>query len=57
MAGLRKICKLYGRMQCGDTMFVWDYYLDEPVEEKKMTKEQRALSEKAKYGIIQPKEK
>lgn len=31
MSGLRRICKLYGRMQVGDTLWLWDYAKDEPV--------------------------
>lgn len=25
LRGLEKVCRLYGRMQCGDVLMVWDY--------------------------------
>jgi hypothetical protein len=50
--GLEKICRLYGRMKCGDTMMVWDYTKEKAVPESELktgSKQWRA-SEKAKYG-------
>jgi hypothetical protein len=47
MAGLRRICKLYGGMKCkgadGKTVeWVWDYVRDEPRLKSDMDKEARA---------------
>lgn len=36
LSGLQKICKMYGAMQCGDTLFVWDYAKDVAVPRDKM---------------------
>ncbi len=51
MSGLRKICKLYGRMKIGDTMWVWDYVKDEPRIESEMSKEEIIASEKIKWEL------
>ena len=52
MAGIARICKLYGKMQIGDVMWVWDYHRDIALKEKEMTKEQWKASEKAKWSLI-----
>jgi hypothetical protein len=59
MAGLRRLCKLYGRMTAKDasgkvTKYVWDYLSDEPVEEGEMPvgSERWKRSEMARYKII-----
>jgi hypothetical protein len=52
MSGLKRLCKMYGRLQCGDVMWVWDYERDIPVLEEEMTKEQLAKSERKKYETI-----
>ena len=54
MAGLRRICKLYGGMKFkgadGKTVeWVWDYVRDEPRLKSDMDKEARAASERRKY--------
>lgn len=36
MAGLRRICKLYGRMNINGVMWVWDCVAAEPVKESEM---------------------
>lgn len=52
MGGIARICKLYGRMQIADVMWVWDYARDVPVKEKEMTKEQWKESEKVKWQQV-----
>lgn len=52
MGGIAKMCKLYGKMQINNVMWVWDYARDIPVKEKEMTKEQWKASEKAKWQQI-----
>lgn len=51
LSGLQRICKLYGRLQVGDTMMVWDYAKDEAVPESGMKpgSERWKASEKAKW--------
>lgn len=56
MAGLRKICKLYGKMTVKskdgkEVRYVWDYAADEPVQEHEMPpgSERHAASERAKW--------
>lgn len=49
MAGLRRICKMYGAITIQGKRWVWDYARDIPVLESEMTKEQRRESEKAKW--------
>lgn len=50
--GLQKICKMYGRMKCGDVMMAWDYANDVSVPEKELMadKERWAASERIRYG-------
>lgn len=36
MAGLARICKIYGHMKINGKMFVWDYVADETVPEGDM---------------------
>ena len=52
MAGLRKICKLYGSMTVNGQEFVWDYANDEPVPKSEMPhgSERHARSERAKWA-------
>lgn len=57
MTGIQKLLKLYGRIECKDknrkrVMWVWDYANDKPNIESEMTKEEWAVSEKAKYNQI-----
>jgi hypothetical protein len=52
MAGLRKICKLYGSIRINGTLYVWDYVKDEPVKESEMTKDERMASERRKWELI-----
>lgn len=51
LRGLEKICKIYGSMKCGDTLFVWDYANDEAVPKVDMPcgSVQWKASEKAKH--------
>lgn len=51
MAGLRKICKLYGAMTIQGVRWVWDYANDEPVRESEMKpgSERHRASERAKW--------
>ena len=54
MGGLRKLCKLYGSIEVADqfgnkVIHVWDYANDKPRLKSKMTKEEIAASERAKY--------
>ncbi len=34
MTGLQKICKMYGKVRMGDTVWLWDYVNDKPRPEK-----------------------
>jgi major membrane immunogen (membrane-anchored lipoprotein) len=57
MAGLANICKLYGKMTVKDNngkevVWLYDYAKDKPRLKSEMTKEEIALSEKAKWGKI-----
>jgi hypothetical protein len=54
LAGLQKLCKLYGRLKINGTMMVWDYVNNVAVAESEMKKdpERLALSEKAKWGRL-----
>ena len=57
MAGLARICKLYGKITCkdrhGNTMvWMYDYANDKPRLQHEMTKEEIAASERAKYEAI-----
>ena len=36
MAGLARICKLYGRMEIQGVMWAWDYARDEAVKESEL---------------------
>lgn len=36
MAGLRDLCRLYGRMQVGPILWLWDYATEEPVKADEM---------------------
>lgn len=54
--GMQMICKTYGAIefkQNGKTVrYVWDYHRDIAVLESEMTKEQKELSEKARWKDI-----
>lgn len=52
LAGLERICKLFGRMKCGSTMMVWDYANEMAVPESEMPQGGRrwSISEKAKWS-------
>lgn len=54
MAGLRRICRMYGGMIVQGVHWVWDYEAEEPVEETEMPfgSERHARSERAKYRLI-----
>lgn len=54
LTGLQKICKLYGRMKCGDTMMVWDYANDEAVAEADMKAGSKRWMESEKKKWAQP---
>ena len=51
LTGLQKLCRLYGRMKCGDKMMVWDYSSESAVPESKMPMggNRWKRSEKAKW--------
>lgn len=51
LRGLQRLCKLYGRMKCGDVMMAWDYANEcaVPEAEMKADKERWAASERAKW--------
>lgn len=54
MAGLAKLCKLYGSMEVVGSdgkkvIWVWDYANDKPRLKTEMTKEEVMASEKAKW--------
>lgn len=50
LSGLQRLCKLYGRMKCGNVMMVWDYASECAVAESEMKigSERWRASEKAK---------
>lgn len=54
LTGLQKICKTFGRMNCGGTMMAWDYANDEalPESELRADSERWNKSETAKWGIL-----
>lgn len=54
MAGLARICKIYGSMKMSDAngkkvTWLWDYVNDKPRLKTEMTKEEIMASEKAKW--------
>lgn len=60
MGGLRRLCKLYGRMEFVDKdgkkkEYVWDYVKDEPRIKSEMTKEELKTSEKKKWMDLKNK--
>jgi len=59
LSGLQKLCKLYGRMKCGDTMMAWDYANDCAVKESvlRADKERWIKSEQAKWNQLRPDKK
>jgi hypothetical protein len=56
LSGLQKLCKLYGRMKCGNVMMAWDYANNVALPEKKLKadKERWRKSEQAKYSQLKP---
>jgi len=62
MAGLAKICKMFGRMtardESGSVTWVWDYAADEACHEKDMPEgsERWKASEKAKWERFKQKD-
>lgn len=54
LSGLQKVCKIYGRMKCGDAMMAWDYVNDVALPESEFRKDKArwAASERAKYGVF-----
>ena len=55
MAGLAKICKMYGSLETADengkkVIWLWDYVNDKPRLKSEMTKEEIAASKKAKWS-------
>ncbi|MBS1982837.1 MAG: hypothetical protein JST16_01590 [Bdellovibrionales bacterium] len=55
MAGLARICKMYGGMEINGKKYVWDYARDEAVPEDEMPtgSERHRDSEKAKFKALQ----
>lgn len=52
LTGLQKLCKMYGKVKFDGVTWVWDYHNDEPKLESEMSKEDLALSEKAKWSRL-----
>jgi len=54
MAGLARICKLYGSIRVQGQTFVWDYVADKAVDQKLMPvgSERWNASEKAKAELM-----
>ena len=54
MAGLARICKMYGSIIINGERWVWDYAKDEAVLESELVadKERFAASEKAKWKLM-----
>lgn len=54
--GLQRVCRLYGRMKCGEVTYAWDYANECAVDEKTLRadKSRFAASEKAKWMEAQP---
>ena len=54
MGGLRRLCRFYGAMQCGDTKYLWDYVAEEPVTEAEMPlgSERHAASERKRAELL-----
>jgi hypothetical protein len=60
MAGLAKICKLYGQMEIigrdgKSVIWLWDYVNDKPRLKSEMTKEEIKASEKVKWNKLKTK--
>lgn len=53
MAGLARLCKLYGSMVIQGKTFVWDYAEDRAVPQEEMPRgsERHKASERARYGM------
>ena len=54
MAGLRRICRMYGSMQVNDLTYIWDYVADEPVPESEIPKgsERRKASDRKRAELM-----
>ena len=57
MAGLARICKMYGSLEVSDgngkkVTWLWDYANDKPRLKTEMSKEEIMKSEKAKWSNI-----
>lgn len=54
LSGLQKVCKIYGRMKCGDTMMAWDYANEVVIPEAELRNDKArwAESERAKYSAL-----
>lgn len=54
LSGLQSLCKLYGRMKCGETMMAWDYVNNVALPEAELRKDNArwAASERAKFGAF-----
>lgn len=55
MAGLAKLCKLYGSMKINNVLWVWDYVNDKPRIKSEMTKQEIEANEKAKWNNLKEK--
>ena len=53
LRGLERLCKLYGRMKCGDVMMAWDYANDValPEDELRADKERWNQSERTRWML------
>lgn len=54
LRGLEKLCKLYGRIDIGGVLWVWDYHRNVAVPDYKLKSGSRAwkLSEKARFEAM-----
>ncbi len=51
LRGLQKVCRMYGRMKCGDAIMVWDFVSETavPASEMRTGSEQWKASERMKH--------
>jgi hypothetical protein len=54
MAGLARLCKMYGRMEVQGVMWAWDYARDEAVKESELKADRQRweASERARAELM-----
>lgn len=54
LRGLEKICRLYGRIKCGETLWVWDYVNEKAVHASAMPpgSARWEANEQAKWAML-----